>query len=390
MILRAAALALSIALVGCGGEEASDAGPGGGGGSATNASSGSTADTSSSSSSTGGAPSYPEPFTLEVLDGVRINSHDDQENFQEASADVDFGEGPFASAKLVVDLSSTCFPFEQWEDNPPPEGENWPADCDAFDRNFELALFDPADPDRPGIELVRAITPFGGPMHVEADVTDVLNGLAGDGASGTYRFSAHITTWSDGEGQVSGSNGGWNVSARFEVEPGPKPRNVLALVPLFYGPMSDPAGIDGLTFTAPEGTVVGVVEYRVTGHGGGAPTSGCIGPAEEFCRRTHLVELDGEPLAELLPWRTDCELGCSDARYEPWDLDYCAENPCGLPASVRAPRANWCPGSVTPPQLLQGPALDAAGPHELAFRVPALAEGGLWQVSATFLAYGDL
>jgi len=55
---------------------------------------------------------------------------------------------------------------------------------------------------------------------------------------------------------------------------------------------------------------------------------------------------------------------------------------------VRAPRANWCPGSVTPPFLLQGPAIDAPGPHDLGFRIPALAEGGSWKVSATFLAYG--
>lgn len=356
---------------------------GGDGGDGATSGATTSATTGSGSTGAGGAAPDPEPFVLEALDAVRISSHEDQPNFQEATADLDFGAGPFADVKLVVDLASTCFPFEQWEDEPPPEGENWPASCDAFDRNFEMALFDPDDPDRPGIELVRAITPFGGPMHVEADVTDILNGMPG-----AHRFVTHITTWSDGEGQVSGSNGGWTVSARFEVDPGPAPRHVVALVPLFYGSVSDPAGISGLAFDAPAETVVGVVEYRVTGHGGGAATAGCIGPAEEFCKREHVVELDGAPFAEVVPWRTDCALGCSDARYEPWDLDYCAENPCGLPASVRAPRANWCPGSVTPPYLLQGAAIDAPGAHDLAFRVPALAEGGSWKVSATFLAYG--
>jgi hypothetical protein len=382
LILRAVALAslAAAALAACGDDgAATTAGSGGGSSSSSSASS------ASASSSSGGGPIDLEPFQLQALDEVRIGSHQDDEHFQEAAADVDFGAGPFTSVKLIVDLSSTCFPFEQWEDDPPPEGENWPPSCDAFDRNFEMALFDPADPERPGIELVRAITPFGGPMHIEADVTDLVNG-----APGAHRFVTHITTWSDGAGQVSGSDGGWTVSARFEVDPGPPLRNVIALVPLFYGPVTDPTGLTDLTFTAPEGTVVGAIEYRVTGHGGGEIGPGCIGPAEEFCRRVHAVTLDGEDLAELRPWRDDCEIGCSDAHFEPWDLDYCAENPCGLPASVRAPRANWCPGSVTPPILLQGPALDRPGEHRLGVSIPELAEGGTWQVSATFLAYGAL
>lgn len=55
---------------------------------------------------------------------------------------------------------------------------------------------------------------------------------------------------------------------------------------------------------------------------------------------------------------------------------------------MRASRANWCPGRVTPPYLLQGLAIDAPGAHDLSFRVPELAEGGSWKVSATFVAYG--
>jgi hypothetical protein len=47
-------------------------------------------------------------------------------------------------------------------------GVRRPADCDAFDRNFEIALDEP-DADSgapPGLELVRAITPFGGPLRL--------------------------------------------------------------------------------------------------------------------------------------------------------------------------------------------------------------------------------
>lgn len=349
------------------------------------AASGSSSEAVTASSSTG-EPIDGPAFEIVALDDVRINSHDDQENFQDAYAEVDFGAGPYQSVKLVVDLSSTCFPFEQWDDNPPPDGQNWPADCDAFDRNFEMALFDPAfEPGDaaapPGLELVRAITPFGGPLHIEADVTDLLNGKPG-----AHRFKTHITTYSDGAGIVSGSNGGWNVSARFEVDPGPMPRPVLATIPLFYGGVTSADGID-VDFVAPEGTGLGVIEYRVTGHGGAEGDADCIGPAEEFCFRDHEVDVDGARFADLTPTRSDCELGCTIEHYDPFDLDYCAENPCGAIGSVRASRANWCPGSVTPPFLLQGPAVDTPGPHIASFRVPKLIEGGVWQTSATFVAY---
>jgi hypothetical protein len=66
---------------------------------------------------------------------------------------------------------------------------------------------------------------------------------------------------------------------------------------------------------------------------------------------------------------------------------YCAENPYGSPASVRAPRANWCPGSITPPFVLDAPELAVPGDHELSIALDALAEGGQWLQSAVYFAY---
>lgn len=325
------------------------------------------------------------PYSVPVFDAVRINSHDDQPNFQAATEEFELHDGPFSSVTLVVDLASTCFPFESW--TAPPEGENWPADCDAFDRNFEFLVDSPlAEGDPPAIELVRAITPFGGPMHLEIDVTDVANGLA----AGPHRLKTAIATWSDGAGQVSGSNGGWNVTARFEVTPGAPPRSVLAVIPLFDGSQTTPEGAP-VTFTVPEGATSGRIEYRVTGHGGGDGDGACIGPAEEFCKRDHTLTLDGEVLEVITPWRTDCKDLCTLTHYGPESagFDYCLENPCGAIQSVRAPRANWCPGSVTPPFAWDVPALSEPGTHELAWNIPNLAEGGSWRISATYFAFGD-
>jgi hypothetical protein len=55
----------------------------------------------------------------------------------------------------------------------------------------------------PGLELVRAITPFGGPMHMERDLTVIANAQPG-----THRLRAHITTYADGAGKVTGSKAG--------------------------------------------------------------------------------------------------------------------------------------------------------------------------------------
>src|SRR5207302_7962841 len=79
-------------------------------------------------------PSYAQPYRLTPFANARINSQSSQPNFQRADAGVDFHDGPFSEVRLLVDLTSTCYPFDGWKNDPPPAGQNWPADCDAFDR----------------------------------------------------------------------------------------------------------------------------------------------------------------------------------------------------------------------------------------------------------------
>ena len=328
------------------------------------------------------------PYSVSAFDAIRIQSKTEQPNFQRASATLDFGAGPFQKATLVVDLATTCFPFEKWKANPPPPGQNWPADCDAFDRNFEFVLDRPADPKAgpPGIELVRAITPFGGPMHLEIDVTDVVNGRPGK-----HTLDVHIGTWSDGAGKVSGSNGGWNVTARVDLVPGTPPRKVLAVLPLFDHSNGDPAPLAPVKFDVPAGTKASRLEYRVTGHGGVTGAAGCgMAPAEEFCSRTHALYADEIEFDSLNPWRDDCATLCTIAHQDGSNggFDYCKENPCGAISSVKAPRANWCPGSVTPPLVWEPPAWVTPGPHSFRYQVDDIASGGSWRVSAVLFAFG--
>ncbi len=327
---------------------------------------------------------------MTVFDAQRISSDSSASNFQQLNGDIAFEGGPFTSVKLVADLGTTCFPFAGWKENPPPAGQNWPADCDAFDRNFELSLDDP-DSDAgatPGLELIRAITPFGGPLHLERDLTALANA-----APGAHRLRAHITTYPDPDGVVTGSNAGWSVSAKIEVTRGAAAEHPLAVVPLFYGDLLT-ADAQSASFTTPEGTTRAYLEYRTTGHGqaqGGIFE--CNGPAEEFCSRTHTVQLDGSTLQTFTPWK-NCSSTCtlmtsdSDAPFDP-PIQYCAENPCGAIASVKAPRANWCPGSESDPIVLDAPELAVPGNHEVSWQVSQIAKGGSVRVSLTYYAFAD-
>ena len=323
-----------------------------------------------------------EQYSIALFDDIRINSVG-EENVRTVTTEFDWETGPFENVTLVVDLDSTCFPFSEWTERPP--GHNWPADCDAFDRNFELTMDPPAtDGDPPAIELIRAITPFGGPMHIEVDVTDIANGLPG-----AHSFQCHISTWSDGNGQVTGSAGGWNVSARFEVLPGVSPRSVLAVLPLTNHSYGADSGTVETTFQVPDGVTNGRIEYRVTGHGGATDNGAqCIGPAEEFCRRWHYLDVDGDRWQALRPWRDDCAELCT-LTTEGAGFEYCAENPTGAVSSVRAPRANWCPGSVTPPIIVDATELSVPGEHAFSYEVEGVISGGSWRTSALFIGTAD-
>ena len=339
----------------------------------------------------GAAVEAAAPYTQALLDHAHIGSDSSMADFQQADAPFTLTGAPFASAKLVVDLSSPCFPWTNWTTDPPPAGQSWPADCDAFDRNFEMSLVDPAAPkDTPAIELVRAISPFGGPEHVEQDVTDVMNAV-----HGARTFHVTITAYPDPAGKVSGSKGGWYVSAHLELTPGPPPDNVLGVMPVFYGDVFAGQTIADMPLTMPPGTTSGRLEYRVTGHGGALTDAGaafptCFGAAEEFCRRQHHVFVDDGEIASPYPWRGNCDTLCTLTDGGPFGGgQYCAQNPCGDPTSVQASRANWCPGSATPPLSWTPSALASPGGHTVRFAIDGIVLGGQWRVSVVAFAYGN-
>jgi hypothetical protein len=65
------------------------------------------------------------------------------------------------------------------------------------------------------------------------------------------------------------------------------------------------------------------------------------------------------------------------------------ENPCGAIQSVQASRANWCPGSLTPPFQWESQAPASPGEHTFSWAIGTVAEGGVWRLSAHYLAFGQ-
>jgi hypothetical protein len=340
------------------------------------------------SGASGEAGASSVPLGTPILERVSLSSSEASTFHQTAFAPMDFGTEPVARATLHIQLESPCFPFEGWKTQTTSPGHFWPDACDAFDRHFLISM-DGEDGGvgngkAPGFELTRAITPFGGPLAFDTDLTDLVNGLPGE-----HTLRVEIPTYGDPEGKVTGSAGSWIVSASLLLEPGPAPREVLAAVPLVYSPQTS-ATPEPFTFETPEGTTSARIEYRATGHGqASASLPACIGPAEEFCRRTHTLSVDDTKVAEFDPWRTDCATLCTLTQNDSGNgiKQYCAENPCGAIQSVRASRANWCPGSVTPPFVVEDASLATPGEHQFSLEVDTLAEGGNWLISATFFAY---
>jgi hypothetical protein len=360
-------------------------GAGGAGGSGGTGSGGASGSGGSGTMADGGSdtPTGGTAIVTKVIDNQRIQTKSSLPNFQRVEGMVDFSRRPYASVKVVIELGTTCYPFTRWAEDPPPAGHNWPPKCDPFDRLFEVVLNDPGkQPGPPGIELVRAITPFGGPLTFEADITDVANGLGG-----MHRLSAYIDSWGDPSGKGSGSDAGWTITATVTAVPGAAPREVLAVIPVYHA-RQEMATVPPSPFTLPEGTKNVRLEYRATGHGGGPVVQpACVGPAEEFCKRTHTITVDGQSASTFDAWRDNCATLCTTmpAMLGTRSITICKENPTGAIASVRAPRANWCPGSVTPAKVIDLPL--TPGAHQIGWSFSGFEMGGNWRISVVAIAY---
>lgn len=132
-----------------------------------------------------------------------------------------------------------------------------------------------------------------------------------------------------------------------------------------------------IDFDIPKGVRNVRLKYIVTGHGG---HSG----GDEFVERRNIISVDGSPVLDFVPWRTDC---ASFRRFNPgtgvWlkkrlaayitDDGYAVkevEEPLG---SSDLSRSNWCPGSDVVPEEVELTNIQP-GQHTLTVSIPEAQE----------------
>lgn len=193
--------------------------------------------------------------------------------------------------------------------------------CDDWDR---WAHIDVKAPDGNWIQLIRYITPYGVGCNHEIDVSDYESLLQGE-----VEFRVFIDTW---------GTGGWQLTLNLEYQQGAPEylySNVVEVWDDAYN-FGDPANLQPVqTFgaTIPEGVMASHLRISNTGHAWGSNNTQ---NAAEFFHAIHYIDIDAVQTFTQDLWNT------------------CNPNPdgcTGQQGSWTFPRAGWCPGAISPPDV---------------------------------------
>ena len=288
----------------------------------------SSADANAPAPSPSGAP------TLQPFRAAHVY-YDPMDNRRQVYADVDFPAGQWKSVSLQIRLD--C----------PPGG------CDRFDRWGYVGVVNGPGPPESITEIARFATPFGGTADWAVDVTPLLPLLGG-----RKKLVVHIDTW---VGPSRPPGAGWLVDVSFTFTPGIPQRTPLQVIPLWdvatfdYGDPAKPVSLGARAVQIPAGASFVELRSLITGHG-----QGNLQNCAEFCPKVHTYTV-GAGLVQRRLWREDCASFCTVVRDPATGSMSCRENPTGAVESVRASRANWCPGATVDPWSIDVTAAARAG-----------------------------
>lgn len=240
----------------------------------------------------------------------------------------------------------------------------------------------------PVIELMRFFTPFGvskynylklkdkdwaDKVYYRQDVSELfplMNGkevwvavFIGNYDKGGHRISMNITLHNDRK----------QAERKAVLMPLFNSTNVMEMAGQEYATMfSTDKGLE-VSFMLAKDLKDAKLRYITTGHGG-------WGGGDEFVPKKNTIFLDGREAFAFIPWRMDCG-------------SYRLSNPAsgnfetGLSSSDLS-RSNWCPGTVTNPNVIPLGDLKA-GKHTIRVAIPmGLPEGSsssAWNVSGLLL-----
>lgn len=240
----------------------------------------------------------------------------------------------------------------------------------------------------PVIELMRFFTPFGvgkynnlklkdktwaDKVYYRQDISELfplLNGkeawvavFIGNYDKGGHKVSVNITL----------HNGGREKADKAIIMPLFNSTNVMEMAGQEYATMfSNDKGLE-VSFTLAKDVKDAKLRYLTTGHGG-------WGGGDEFVPRKNTIWLDGKEAFAFTPWRQDCGsyrlLNPASGNFE-----------SGLSSSDLS-RSNWCPGTVTNPNIISLGDLKA-GQHTIKVTIPMGPPQGssssAWNVSGVLL-----
>jgi len=241
----------------------------------------------------------------------------------------------------------------------------------------------------PPLELMRFFTPFG--VGAFNNYTKIDGYVWEDSA----KYSQEITEVIPHDGREvwvgifigNYDKGGHKVSLKFKIHPSWRPSekienlwvrsifntvNIMEMSQQNYGTMFHDDSLK-VKVEIPEGLESLKLIYTSTGHGG-------WGGGDEFNPKLNEILIDDEMIYKFVPWRDDC-------------ATYRLSNPSsgnfgnGLTSSDLS-RSNWCPGSVTIPEIIP---LNNISPrqHTIKVAIPiGEKEGGsfsAWCVSGTLV-----
>lgn len=241
----------------------------------------------------------------------------------------------------------------------------------------------------PLLELMRFFTPFG-VNHFNDRVT-LKNKVWQDSVFYRQEISQYASQLTNQEvylGVFIGNydKGGHEVSMNVSIhQNGESNQPLKKVIPLFntlnvmemagqeYGSMFDSEEGLLVNFELKEDLKNAQLRYTTTGHGGWEN-------GDEFVPKKNTILLDGKIAFEFKPWREDCG---SYRLYNPVSGNF--QN--GLSSSDYS-RSNWCPGTLTQPNMIDLGDLKA-GKHSIQVKIPQGKPEGtsfsFWNVSGVLI-----
>ena len=194
--------------------------------------------------------------------------------------------------------------------------------CDDWDR---WAFIDIKDPSGNWIQIIRYITPYNVACNHQIDLTDYASLLQGE-----FEFRMFIDTW---------GTGGWQVTLDFEHEKG-TPDYLYSNVDEIWdgtwdlGNPSNLQPVDTVNYSYKDNVESAHLRLSTTGHGWGQNNSQ---NAAEFYHATNFIDVDGTKQYTQILWN---------------DCDPNPDNCTNQQGTWHFSRAGWCPGAISPPNII--------------------------------------